>query len=204
VSTSIGPKGARINLSRRGVRGTTSIPGSGLSYSQQLAGPASGRRVHTGIWLAGLGTLALFWGLSPGTHDRQTAPTETPAPGVAAIMTTMYVTASTLNCRSAATSEASVLAKLGRGETVSVGEEAGEWTRIRYRDTTCWAASRYLSLGRPTSTRASLLSAVSSQPSVRQSSLSSDSCPCSRSRICIGPRGGRYCITSGGNKRYGV
>lgn len=29
-------------------------------------------------------------------------------------------------------------------------------------------------------------------------------CPCSGSHICIGPRGGRYCITSGGNKRYGV
>ena len=29
-------------------------------------------------------------------------------------------------------------------------------------------------------------------------------CPCSGSSICIGPRGGRYCITSGGNKRYGV
>ena len=30
------------------------------------------------------------------------------------------------------------------------------------------------------------------------------SCPCSGRNICIGPRGGRYCITSGGNKRYGV
>lgn len=30
------------------------------------------------------------------------------------------------------------------------------------------------------------------------------SCPCSGSNVCIGPRGGRYCITSGGNKRYGV
>lgn len=29
-------------------------------------------------------------------------------------------------------------------------------------------------------------------------------CPCSGSNVCIGPRGGRYCITSGGNKRYGV
>lgn len=27
-------------------------------------------------------------------------------------------------------------------------------------------------------------------------------CPCSSSRNCTGPRGGRYCITSGGNKRY--
>jgi hypothetical protein len=33
---------------------------------------------------------------------------------------------------------------------------------------------------------------------------SGSSCPCSGSKICIGPRGGRYCITSGGNKRYGV
>lgn len=35
-------------------------------------------------------------------------------------------------------------------------------------------------------------------------SSSSGYCPCSGSSICIGPRGGRYCITSGGNKRYGV
>lgn len=28
-------------------------------------------------------------------------------------------------------------------------------------------------------------------------------CPCSGGDVCIGPRGGRYCITSGGNKRYG-
>lgn len=29
-------------------------------------------------------------------------------------------------------------------------------------------------------------------------------CPCRGGTVCIGPRGGRYCITSGGNKRYGV
>lgn len=27
-------------------------------------------------------------------------------------------------------------------------------------------------------------------------------CPCSSSQNCVGPRGGSYCITSGGNKRY--
>ena len=32
----------------------------------------------------------------------------------------------------------------------------------------------------------------------------SSSCPCSGSKVCVGPRGGRYCITNGGNKRYGV
>jgi len=30
------------------------------------------------------------------------------------------------------------------------------------------------------------------------------SCPCNGGDVCVGPRGGRYCITSGGNKRYGV
>lgn len=30
------------------------------------------------------------------------------------------------------------------------------------------------------------------------------SCPCNGGDVCIGPRGGRYCITCGGNKRYGI
>jgi hypothetical protein len=30
------------------------------------------------------------------------------------------------------------------------------------------------------------------------------SCACSGHNVCIGPRGGRYCITSVGNKKYGV
>jgi hypothetical protein len=29
-------------------------------------------------------------------------------------------------------------------------------------------------------------------------------CSCRSGKVCVGPRGGRYCITSGGNKRYGV
>ncbi|NOW46684.1 putative membrane protein [Novosphingobium sp. SG751A] len=33
---------------------------------------------------------------------------------------------------------------------------------------------------------------------------STGSCPCNGGNVCVGPRGGRYCITSGGNKRYGV
>ena len=34
------------------------------------------------------------------------------------------------------------------------------------------------------------------------SSNNSSGCPCSGSNDCVGPRGGTYCITSGGNKRY--
>ena len=49
---------------------------------------------------------------------------------------------------------------------------------------------------------------LTSTPSQKQSQRmmryhpQSGICPCSGYNICIGPRGGRYCITSGGNKRY--
>lgn len=36
VSTSIGRRGATVNLSERGVRGTVGLPGTGLSYSQDI------------------------------------------------------------------------------------------------------------------------------------------------------------------------
>ncbi len=52
--------------------------------------------------------------------------------------------------------------------------------------------------------------AASIRPATSQSAMSSrpqrtlsGPCPCGSGRVCIGPRGGRYCITSGGNKRYG-
>jgi hypothetical protein len=50
-------------------------------------------------------------------------------------------------------------------------------------------------------------SAKSSPDASRKSASASSSvggCPCGGGKVCVGPRGGRYCITSGGNKRYGV
>lgn len=44
ASLSLGGRGAVVNLSNRGVRATAGIPGTGLSYSTKLAGPASSTR----------------------------------------------------------------------------------------------------------------------------------------------------------------
>lgn len=33
--------------------------------------------------------------------------------------------------------------------------------------------------------------------------VTAPSCSCDSHQVCTGPRGGRYCITSGGSKRYG-
>jgi hypothetical protein len=42
-------------------------------------------------------------------------------------------------------------------------------------------------------------------PEPRKSNGYSDGdCSCSGRNVCYGPRDGRYCITSGGNKRYGI
>jgi hypothetical protein len=75
------------------------------------------------------------------------------------------------------------------------------------------ASARRARSGVNSRSRSTQARALSSSTSARRSSarssrrsqgLSSGSCPCSGGSVCIGPRGGRYCITSGGNKRYGV
>lgn len=49
ISTSIGPKGAKINIGPNGTRFTTSIPGTGISYSTRLDKPV------------GRGTMSVLW-----------------------------------------------------------------------------------------------------------------------------------------------
>lgn len=39
-------------------------------------------------------------------------------------------------------------------------------------------------------------------PANRKEVEAGESCSCRSKRVCVGPRGGRYCITSGGRKRY--
>lgn len=66
------------------------------------------------------------------------------------------------------------------------------------------SSSKRKSSYRSTRLRSSGSSYSSSRRRAPQRLYDSGGCPCSGSNICIGPRGGRYCITSGGNKRYGV
>lgn len=142
---------------------------------------------------------------------------------VAAPTSAEYVTSDALNCRSAPTTSSSVVTRLTRNEEVRILARSGDWARVDPRRTTpCWAATRYLGLTRVaassansprgTSTRSSTQQSLvrpaqrsnSRAQSRRSSTGTGSSCPCSGSRVCIGPRGGRYCMTSGGNRRYGV
>lgn len=144
-----------------------------------------------------------------------------------------FVTAATLNCRDAASPDAKLVTKLGYRDRVAIQTEEAGWANIRVPGgPNCWVSLRYLSgdepaaraapesrnYSRPSSSQARQLGSSGStrarQPASSGSSKARRSsqpqaqgggaCPCSGSKVCIGPRGGRYCITSGGNKRYGV
>ena len=126
-----------------------------------------------------------------------------------------YVQAATLNCRADQSTSAPALRQLSTNDCVGILDEQGGWSKVQ-GSPECWVRSSYLADTRKyvPPPKATPQRAYSSERSSRSSSSTSrrssgyggyaDTCPCSGSNVCIGPRGGRFCITSGGNKRYGV
>ncbi len=125
-----------------------------------------------------------------------------------------YVNTSTLKVR--ATPDGRLLETLSGGTQVKVYEQKNSWSRISpASENARWVSSNYLcefagcyvKKTTPTSSSApqKLRSEYPPSPTRRQPGTQyGSSCPCSSGIVCTGPRGGRYCITSGGNKRYGV
>lgn len=115
-----------------------------------------------------------------------------------------FVNADKLNLR--AQPGGKVISSLKRGEKVQIFEQREEWARISFDgQPQRWISYKNLCKGlncfvtsKPKRERPAPQPARTATPDY------GSSCPCSSGRICIGPRGGRYCITSGGNKRYGV
>lgn len=81
-----------------------------------------------------------------------------------------------------------------RGEQVAVFETVAGWVRISQSNQPArWVSVTTLCAGYGCSTVSAPVAPTYSY-----------SCSCTSGGVCIGPRGGRYCITSGGNKRYGI
>lgn len=117
---------------------------------------------------------------------------------------TQFVSTSTLNQRSSPNGQ--IIGRLDGGDSVVVYERKGAWARMSAQGAPAkWVSSKLLCSGsgcyRPNNRPVSP-SREKFRPA--RTDYSDGSCPCSGSRVCIGPRGGRYCITSGGNRRYGV
>ena len=136
---------------------------------------------------------------------------------------TFYVNADLLNVRNEPIS-GQVVEQLKRGEAVEVYtySDNNKWVNISSNPTTPkWISSSYLcdyedcyldgSFGQYSQPK-DIVSYVNSTPSTKKVSKKTSkstqsysyggSCPCSGSFNCTGKRGGQYCITSGGNKRY--
>ena len=127
----------------------------------------------------------------------------TPASGASPVLESLYVGTASLNQRSAP--DGSVVGRVAGGVPVDVYERKDGWARISPDGAAPrWVASRLLCAGAYCYNASPARSPVNTAPRRSRSYYQDSNCPCSGNTVCIGPRGGRYCITSGGNKRYGV
>jgi hypothetical protein len=228
MSTSIGHPGASINLSSKGTRHTVGLPGTGLSYSA-LSSKSAAQSPNavdqapsiTGCgWLL-VGAISLF-AVTMCSRAPQTAATNEQGnqQAVNSLMSdqsgtptenTIYVSSRALNGRAAPSKSAEVIGKFREGDALVVQERKGDWTKVAQGAVVYWVASSHVASQRkPRATDQFLHGSTSRQKAPRKAHfakpqrISDDYCPCRGERVCVGPRGGRYCITSGGNKRYGV
>lgn len=167
-----------------------------------------------GWGVAGLLLIALVGqcGKQPSTDAKSLAASSSRAPAAS----TMFVQPSAAKCRSRPSIGGEIVTRFSKATSVSVSREESGWSLID-RSPSCWIRSDLLRIMPPLADPEPIRPAYSARSSGGGSSgrnytsaprrsqrYDAGSCPCRGSHVCIGPRGGRYCITSGGNKRYGV
>ncbi len=90
-------------------------------------------------------SLSLLSCQAPPPPPTQPAPAPAPAPAAAAPIGTVRVTASALNVRADASTNADVIAQVKRGERMALLEETESWMKVKLSTgQTGWAASRFL------------------------------------------------------------
>jgi hypothetical protein len=122
--------------------------------------------------------------------------------------------------RSEPNSNARTIDTLRSGEKVRILSRKGNWVKVAKGATSVWIVSTHVKRrsSSPNLLKSSSFKKQSSDKSTKAKKrrvsrkngyystrgTTSGSCPCNGGPVCVGPRGGRYCITSSGNKRYGV
>jgi hypothetical protein len=124
------------------------------------------------------------------------------------------VSAAHADCRVLPSPDAASVVRLTHAARLEVLERRGGWIKVSPTGEACWvAASQVDDSPAPDRAPAALYAPgvsdstpITRRRSPRRSSglYSAGSCACGSGNVCTGPRGGRYCITSGGNKRYGM
>lgn len=159
---------------------------------------------------AGLVALGIF-GSGNDNSPKQTSDSENAQSAVEEVIESKYINTNSLNIRDKPNGH--VVGKLGRGEKVDIYETKGNWARISLNSSPPqWLSTKLLCetdgcfKQKSRSTMSNNYQALKSHPhhsERKQKKTYYDSdCSCAVVDYCVGPRGGHYCITSGGNKRY--
>ncbi|MEJ7581583.1 SH3 domain-containing protein [Acinetobacter baumannii] len=159
---------------------------------------------------AGLVALGIF-GSGNDNSPKQTSDTENAQSAVEEVIESKYINTNSLNIRDKPNGH--VVGKLGLGEKVDIYETKGNWARISLNSSSPqWLSTKLLCetdgcfKQKSRSTTSNNYQALKSHPhhsERKQKKTYYDSdCSCAVVDYCVGPRGGHYCITSGGNKRY--
>lgn len=230
ISTSLGGPGATINIGPKGTRHTVGLPGSGLSFSSYAPhnkagdgaseGSGEGAKPTKGagcgclaivlIAIAAIGQCSSFdqTAVTPNALVEQKAASLLPPPSGDALEystdETVYVTATNLNARSGPSVDAPIIDSLAKGTSARVVGRSGEWLQVAQGAALVWIAASHVSSRLPVQSLMTSTPRGSSSLASRPNRQHTGACPCGSRQVCIGPRGGRYCITSGGGKRYGV
>ncbi|HEO1840191.1 SH3 domain-containing protein [Acinetobacter baumannii] len=159
---------------------------------------------------AGLVALGIF-GSGNDNSPKQPSDSENAQSAVEEVIESKYINTNSLNIRDKPNGH--VVGKLGRGEKVDIYETKGNWARISLNSSSPqWLSKKLLCetdgcfKQNSRSTTSNNYQALKSHPhhsERKQKKTYYDSdCSCAVVDYCVGPRGGHYCITSGGNKRY--
>lgn len=230
ISTSLGGPGATVNIGPKGTRHTVGLPGSGLSFSSYAPhGPAEeggtdseGRAANSNRG-AGCGCLAIILvavaALGQCSSSDQTvgSPSAKGEPEAASLIQppvgpavgfsagdTVYVSASSLNARSGPSASAPIVDSLAKGSSARIVARSGEWLQVAQGSALVWIFASHVSSHQPVQSLMASSPRHTSRVSPPPNRQGIGACGCGSGHVCIGPRGGRYCITSGGSKRYGV
>lgn len=225
VTTTLGPRGAHVTLGGKRTRVSTGIPGTGASYSTLLPSRSKqGQRSGSGgLWIIALIVVVAVARCGNSDHRTMTTSSAPVVPAQAAVQappsetfSDFSVTAAALNVRDAP--DGRLVGRATRGNTLHVYETTDEWARVSARDEAPrWVSRKGICAGAGCAARFSASSTQPTSPSTsvvpvartlisaappRRAASADYGCACSSGRTCVGPRGGVYCFTSGGNKRY--
>jgi len=122
-------------------------------------------------------------------------------------ITKKFVNNDSLNIRNKPI-DGEIVGRLGRGDAILIYDISADWSLIsQEKESPQWVASKYLCSYNNCYKKKAFpaVSKNASQKAYQPNKFSqsySGACSCSSGTYCYGPRGGRYCYTSGGNKSY--